>query len=60
MQRLLEALDKGGLDLDLLDQRAFLAILGGVWTGQGDKVRDVLRQAVAAAPKRRTRRTCRR
>lgn len=50
MQRLLDALDKGGFDLDLLDQRAFLALLGGVWTNQGDKVREIVRQAVATPP----------
>lgn len=48
MQRLMEALDKGGFDLDLLDQRAFLALLGGAWNGQAEKVREILAQAIAA------------
>lgn len=48
MQRLLEALDKGGFDLDLLDQRAFLALLGGAWNGQIEKAREVLTKTLAA------------
>lgn len=50
MQRLLEALDKGGLDLDLLDQRAFLALLGGVWAGRVEPTREVLQKTLAARP----------
>jgi hypothetical protein len=50
MQRLQHALDTGGLDLDLLDQRAFLALLGGVWTNQVDDVRAAMGEALAAKP----------
>lgn len=48
LQRLGELIDGNELQLDFLDQRAFLALLGGVWTGQGDKVRDVVRAAQTA------------
>lgn len=49
MQRLLDVLEDDALDLDLLDQRAFLALLGGAWTGQREKVREVLRTTLSAA-----------
>lgn len=48
MQRLLDVLEGDGLDLDLLDQRAFLTLLGGAWKGQRDMVRDVMRATLAA------------
>ena len=34
MTRLLPLLENGRLDLGFLDQRAFLALLGGAWLGQ--------------------------
>lgn len=43
MRQLAELLEVGGLDLDLLDQRAFLALLGGAWMGQRAKVCEILR-----------------
>ena len=53
MQRLLTWIENDGAQIDLLDQRAFLALLGGAWTGQGDKVRALLRETLgqgAATP----------
>lgn len=47
MRQLGELLDVGGLDLDLLDQRAFLALLGGAWMGNRDKVCEILRESAA-------------
>lgn len=43
MGQLAELLERGGLDLDLLDQRAFLALLGGAWMGQREAVCEILR-----------------
>jgi hypothetical protein len=49
MTRLAEVLEGNALDLDLLDQRAFLALLGGAWTDQGEKVREIIGTTVADA-----------
>lgn len=44
--RHLDALLRAGeLDLDLLDQRAFLTLLGGAWAGHRDQVIAVLSEA---------------
>jgi len=43
MERLAALMDAGELNLDFLDQRAFLALLGGVWSGQTEKVREAVR-----------------
>ena len=48
LSRLLTLLEGEDMDLDLLNQRAFLALLGGAWTGQAgvacDSIRDALRE----------------
>ena len=46
LQRVLDLLHGDVLDLDFLDQRAFLALLGGVWTGQADAAREAIRTAL--------------
>lgn len=51
LQRLTQAIEGNGLDLDLLDQRAFLALLGGVWTDQREIVRAALREVSATQPR---------
>ena len=43
LKRLAELATSNELDLDFLDQRAFLALLGGVWTGQKEAVAEALR-----------------
>ena len=48
LQRLAELIDADALHLDFLDQRAFLALLGGVWTGQAGPVREAVRAAESA------------
>jgi hypothetical protein len=48
MERLEDLLGEDGLELDLLDQRAFLALLGGAWTGQAGSVRAAIGQSLAA------------
>jgi hypothetical protein len=45
MERLAELAEHDELRLDFLDQRAFLTLLGGVWSGQAAKVRDAVRAA---------------
>jgi hypothetical protein len=50
LQRMLELWDDGGLDLDLLDRHAFLALLGGAWSGHADEMRNIVNQAIAAQP----------
>ena len=47
MQQLVQLLDSNVLDLDLLDQRALLALLGGVWSGQAVTAREVVRTTLA-------------
>jgi hypothetical protein len=46
MQRLLQSLEADELDLDLLDQRAYLALLGGAWKGSGAIAREAIRGAL--------------
>lgn len=48
MRRLLEWIESGDVDIGFLDQRAFLALLGGVWTGQKDKAGESIRAAFSA------------
>jgi hypothetical protein len=45
-KRLLTLLDGDDLELDLLNQRAFLALLGGAWMGQADVARESIRAAL--------------
>ncbi len=47
MERLLSLLEGDGLDLDLLDQRAFLALLGGAWSGQITQAREAIQVTLA-------------
>ena len=49
MKRFVALLNEGEFDLDLLDQRAFLALLGGVWNGRTAEVRATMAQALADA-----------
>ena len=48
MRALADLLEVNALDLDLLDQRAFLALLGGAWMGQREKVGGILRETAGA------------
>lgn len=50
MRLLAQALEENRLDLDLLDQRAFLALLGGAWMGQRETVCAILRETLARTP----------
>lgn len=52
MQRMLVLLDGDGLDLDFLDRRAFLALLGGAWSGRPEQVREAIRDAIAEGPQK--------
>jgi hypothetical protein len=45
--RLLTLLDGDDMALDLLNQRAFLALLGGAWAGHADLARESIRSAIA-------------
>ena len=47
MKRFLALLEDDDFDLDLLDQRAFLALLGGAWNGRAAEVRKITTQALA-------------
>ena len=48
--RQLDALLRAGeLDLDLLDQRAFLTLLGGAWTGHRQEVSAIVSETVKGA-----------
>ena len=49
MKRFLALLEQDDFDLDLLDQRAFLALLGGVWNGASADVREIVTQALDTA-----------
>ena len=49
MRRLVTLLEAGDFDLDLLDQRAFLALLGGVWNGSAADARTIMAQALRDA-----------
>lgn len=42
MRQLDTLLRAGELDLDLLDQRAFLTLLGGAWMGHRKEVSEIL------------------
>ena len=46
LSRLLTLLEGEDMDLDLLNQRAFLALLGGAWTGQAHVARESIRAAL--------------
>lgn len=43
LKRLTELVASGEFDLDFLDQRACLALLGGLWSGQKDAVTEAIR-----------------
>lgn len=46
--RRLEALLRAGeFDLDLLDQRAFLTLLGGAWTGHREQVVAIVKETTS-------------
>jgi hypothetical protein len=47
MQRLLDLAEDDELALGLLDQHAFLALLGGVWTGQKETACEAMREILA-------------
>ena len=51
LARLLTLLDGEEMDLDLLNQRAFLALLGGAWSGQAavacESIKTALREPTA-------------
>jgi hypothetical protein len=47
MQRLLDWMDEDELKLTLLNQRAFLALLGGAWSGRTEAARRSMRQALS-------------
>ncbi len=47
MTHLLPLLEQGRLDLGFLDQRAFLALLGGAWLGQPAQVCTAMRAALS-------------
>lgn len=47
MKRFVAMLKEGDFELDLLDQRAFLALLGGVWNGGAADVCEIMTQALA-------------
>ena len=49
--RLLTLLEGEEMDLDLLNQRAFLALLGGAWTGQAKGACESIRVALGEATK---------
>jgi hypothetical protein len=46
LARLLTLLDGEEMDLDLLNQRAFLALLGGAWAGKADVACGCIRTAL--------------
>jgi hypothetical protein len=52
MRQLIVLMDGGALDLDLLDQRALLALLGGIWSGRGDAAREFIRTSLARPDER--------
>jgi hypothetical protein len=53
MRRLADLLKEDDLDLDLLDQRAFLALLGGVWTHRASDVGRIIEAALATVNRTR-------
>ncbi len=46
LARLLTLLDGETMDLDLLNQRAFLALLGGAWAGNAELACESIRTAL--------------
>ena len=57
LQKFDQVLDQGDFELDLLNQRAFLALLGGVWTGRPQRVREAIARALGQkAPRKQSRR----
>lgn len=46
MRRLAELTEGPDLELGLLDRHAFLALLGGVWTGQKERARAIMRATI--------------
>ena len=50
LQKFGQLLEQGGFELDLLNQRAFLALLGGVWTGRSQRVREAIAFATSRSP----------
>jgi hypothetical protein len=50
LSRLLTLLEGEDMNLDLLNQRAFLALLGGAWTGQVAGACDSIRAALSEVP----------
>ncbi len=50
LRELAQALEADRLHLDLLDQRAFLALLGGAWMGHREAVSAIVRETLATAP----------
>jgi hypothetical protein len=47
LQKFGQLLEQDAFELDLLNQRAFLALLGGVWTGRSQRVREAIARASA-------------
>jgi hypothetical protein len=47
LQKFGQLLEQGDFALDLLNQRAFLALLGGVWTDRSQRVREAMARALA-------------
>ncbi len=48
LRQLDSLLRSGELDLDLLDQRAFLTLLGGAWMGQREQVCESVSEVIRA------------
>ncbi len=47
LQRLSAWVEADAVDLDLLNQRAFLALLGGAWAGKSSEALAAIRDALA-------------
>ena len=50
LQQLLTLLESDIVELDLLNQRAFLALLGGGWKGQAELAREAARTVLSEVP----------
>ena len=50
LQKFGRLLEQDDFELDLLNQRAFLALLGGIWTGRSQRVREAIVRALAQKP----------
>ena len=50
LQKFGQLLEQDDFGLDLLNQRAFLALLGGVWSGRSQRVREAMARALAQKP----------